>query len=99
VLDFNYGRADTQSCGAGAGRLPNAQLGIDNIREVFETQMGLTVEDGITLSGAHTLVHVHAEVSGYTGAAPAGQPPLAKINAWDNSPAVFDNHYWRRIQD
>ncbi len=51
----------------------------------------------VTLSGAHTLGHVHIENSGY------GFPPgyIVSVNAndttynaWDASPNVFDNGYY-----
>jgi len=93
-LDYNFGRVDTQSCDAGAGRLPNAQQGLDHLEQIFETQMGLTLEDGVTLSGAHTLGHVHPEASGYQSDQPASN---VRVNAWDNSPDRFDNRYWNNM--
>lgn len=38
------------------GRLPNATLGNDHLRQVFGVQMGLSDQDIVALSGGHTLV-------------------------------------------
>jgi catalase (peroxidase I) len=44
-IDYQYGRVDSATCSAGAGRLPNAQLGHNMLQQVFVTQMGLTLDD------------------------------------------------------
>lgn len=44
-IPFQYGRVDSVACEAGAGRLPNAQLGRNMLQQVFVTQMGLTMND------------------------------------------------------
>ena len=45
-VDFQYGRRDSHSCDAtAAGRLPKGEGGMEDISRVFETQMGLTLED------------------------------------------------------
>jgi hypothetical protein len=61
VINFYFGRKDTMSCAAGAGRLPNAQLGRSEFQRFFVQDLGLTLAEGITLIGAHTLVcfYVH----------------------------------------
>jgi len=45
-IPYQYGRIDNHDCAAGAGRLPNAQLGLNEFSRVFVKQMGLTLEDG-----------------------------------------------------
>ena len=83
TIPFQYGRRDSHSCEAGASRLPNAQLGLDEFMRVFVTQMGLTMHDAVVLLGAHTVGHVHPEVSGY------GKPNAdtnVTINAFDQTP-------------
>ena len=49
----------------------------------------------VTLIGAHTLGHVHTSASGYgvTPTGPNGTPQLVD-NAWDPTPATFDNKYY-----
>jgi catalase (peroxidase I) len=48
----------------------------------------------VTLSGAHTLGHVHLKNSGYS----TQEPPESKtVNAWDNSPAKFDSGYFKYL--
>lgn len=57
------------------------------------------VRVSVTLLGAHTVGHTHIPNEGY------GQPLSAfddsidpdLINAWDDSPAVFDNHYHKDL--
>ncbi len=67
-IQFQFGRRDAVSCPVPRDRLPNAQLGRSAIIQVFVTQMGLSLSDAITLIGAHTIGHVHPEISGYGGA-------------------------------
>ena len=61
-IPYQYGRKDNLVCAVGAGRLPSAQGGAATISQVFVTQMGLTLNDAVTLIGAHTLGHVHTQV-------------------------------------
>ena len=44
-IEYQYGRRDAQDCSAGRGRLPSGQAGLDEINQVFVTQMGLTMVD------------------------------------------------------
>lgn len=50
---FQYGRKQTTNCQAGQGRLPGAEGGLEQLALTFVKRMGLTLEDGITLLGAH----------------------------------------------
>ena len=93
-INYQFGRKDNAVCTAGAGRLPSAQGGIGTIQQVFVTQMGLTLDDTVTLIGAHTLGHVHTANSGY-GLPNANTNIL--INAWDSTPTVFDNQYYKSL--
>ena len=93
-INYQFGRKDNAVCSAGAGRLPSAQGGSSTIQQVFVTQMGLTMNDTVTLIGAHTLGHVHTEFSGY-GLPNANTNIL--INAWDTTPTVFDNQYYKSL--
>ena len=45
TINYQYGRKDSTNCNAGSGRLPDAQGGLNTIRKVFVTQMGLTMSD------------------------------------------------------
>jgi hypothetical protein len=45
TLPFQYGRRDNVDCEGGAGRLPSAQGGLDEISRVFVSQMGVTLND------------------------------------------------------
>ena len=96
VLPFQYGRKDNLNCKAGAGRLPDAQLGMPMLKTLFVTQMGLNLTDAVTLLGAHTIGHVHCANSGYCwkGLTPSTD---IRIDAWDDTPNVFDNQYYVNI--
>ena len=52
------------------------------------------MNDTVTLIGAHTLGHVHTQYSGY-GLPRANTSIL--INAWDSTPTVFDNQYYKSL--
>lgn len=45
-LPFYYGRKDSVTCAAGAGRLPAHQPGLSEYQRVYVNQMGLTIRDG-----------------------------------------------------
>ncbi|XBI52170.1 hypothetical protein VPH35_034578 [Triticum aestivum] len=66
------------------GRLPDATQGSDHLRQVFSTQMGLSDQDIVALSGGHTLGRCHKERSGFEG-------------AWTANPLIFDNSYFTYV--
>jgi hypothetical protein len=53
----------------------------------------------VALLGAHTLGHTHADASGYTTPLPANRPLQLTDNAWDSTPATFDNKYYQSMLD
>jgi len=94
TIPYQYGRKHNLVCSAGSGRLPSAALGLDEHTRVFVTQMGLDLNSGSILLGAHTLGHVHQANSGY-GLNDAAANILT--NAWDTTPTVFDNLYFNSL--
>ena len=44
-IPYQYGRVDNADCSLGAGRLPNAQLGLSGLSQSFVTKLGLTLND------------------------------------------------------
>lgn len=92
IIPYHYGRKDNTVCNDFSGRLPDAQFGLDVITEVFVNQMGLTIDDAVTLIGAHTLGHVSPQNSGFGVSNP--QRINFNTNGWDNTPDVFDNNYF-----
>jgi len=53
-------------------------------RQVFSTQMGLSDQDIVALSGGHTLGRCHKDRSGFEG-------------AWTANPLIFDNSYFTEL--
>ena len=94
VNPFYYGRVDTTNCSSGAGRLPSAQRGQDGYQSFFVEQLGFTLEEGITLLGAHSLGHVNPANSGYGLDVSGNTNNNPEYNAWDRTPATFDNAYY-----
>jgi hypothetical protein len=95
-IGFQFGRIDTQQCAVSEARLPSAQGGLNELNRVFVTNMGLTMSDAVTLLGAHSIGHVHAANSGYSSNN-INNNNINLINAWDNSPTVFDSTYYNSV--
>jgi catalase (peroxidase I) len=74
--------ADGSKCPAN-GRLPDASLGADHLREVFY-RMGFDDKEIVCLSGAHTLGRCHTDRSGFDG-------------PWTADPLKFDNTYFTNL--
>eukprot|EP01095_Lingulamoeba_sp_RSL-Kostka_P017191 TRINITY_DN879_c0_g1_i1.p1 TRINITY_DN879_c0_g1~~TRINITY_DN879_c0_g1_i1.p1 ORF type:complete len:416 (-),score=181.79 TRINITY_DN879_c0_g1_i1:73-1320(-) len=84
-IPFSFGRtdeSDNSKCPAN-GRLPDATLGADHLREVFG-RMGFNDKEIVCLSGAHTLGRCHAVRSGFDG-------------PWTTHPLRFDNQYFKNL--
>ncbi len=82
TIPFKFGRTDDAD-GAKAvanGRLPDAALGAQHLRDVFY-RMGFNDRDIVCLSGAHTLGSCHTNRSGFDG-------------PWTFNPQTFDNSYF-----
>mmetsp|Transcript_22361 Transcript_22361/g.33469 ORF Transcript_22361/g.33469 Transcript_22361/m.33469 type:complete len:405 (+) Transcript_22361:99-1313(+) len=84
-IPFEFGRTDDAD-GANCpmhGRLPDAALGAEHLREVFY-RMGFNDQDIVALSGAHTVGSCHERRSGFDG-------------PWTSNPIKFDNEYFRNL--
>eukprot|EP01038_Epipyxis_sp_PR26KG_P007455 gene7455-10165_t len=93
-INFQFGRKDRLECSEGINRLPSAQGSLDHIISVFVSRMGLTLEDGVTLLGAHSMGNVHVNISGY---GLISQVNRGTVNAWDNSPNYLTNEYYQSM--
>jgi len=81
-VPFKFGRsdaADGKTCPMN-GRLPDAALGAEHLREVFY-RMGFNDQEIVALSGAHTVGSCHEKRSGFDG-------------PWTKNPTKFDNEYF-----
>jgi hypothetical protein len=84
-VPFTFGRtddADGTNCPMN-GRLPDATLGAEHLREVFY-RMGFDDKEIVALSGAHTVGSCHERRSGFDG-------------PWTSNPIKFDNEYFRNL--
>ncbi|OAE33151.1 hypothetical protein AXG93_4773s1240 [Marchantia polymorpha subsp. ruderalis] len=79
TIEFIPGRKDSVAC-TPEGRLPDATKGHQHLRDIFH-RMGLSDQDIVALSGAHTLGRAHKERSGFDG-------------PWTSEPLKFDNSYF-----
>ncbi|PLW06952.1 hypothetical protein PCANC_10116 [Puccinia coronata f. sp. avenae] len=66
------------------GRLPDASLAHDHLRQVFY-RMGFNDREIVALSGAHNLGKCHTDRSGYEG-------------PWVNNPTRFSNQYFKFLK-
>jgi catalase (peroxidase I) len=84
-IPFRYGRKDdpdSSNCPPN-GRLPDASLGAQHLRDVFY-RMGFGDKEIVALSGAHTLGSCHKLRSGFDG-------------PWTTNPLKFDNEYFKNL--
>ncbi|SCZ97889.1 BZ3500_MvSof-1268-A1-R1_Chr3-3g06436 [Microbotryum saponariae] len=65
------------------GRLPDAALASDHLRDVFY-RMGFNDQEIVCLSGAHSLGRCHSDRSGFEG-------------PWSMSPTKFSTQYYRML--
>eukprot|EP00937_MAST-01D_sp_MAST-1D-sp2_P007487 g7487.t1 len=80
-VPVSRGRTDQGADGCPEnGRLPDAALGAQHLRDVFYRQ-GFNDREIVALSGAHTLGRCHVSRSGFDG-------------PWTSNPLKFDNEYF-----
>lgn len=86
-IPFRPGRTDepdNKTCPPD-GRLPDAALGQQHVRDIFYRQ-GFNDQEIVALSGAHSLGRCHTDRSGFWG-------------PWTRAPTTFSNEYYRELLD
>lgn len=92
-IPFYWGRIDNPNCEEGQSRLPNGTwTGFEFTKQIFVTQLGLTIDDAATLLGGHSVGRVFVNDSGF-GFDPANTTMLT-ANSWDATPLQLDNQYY-----
>ncbi|CAM6036963.1 unnamed protein product [Sphagnum compactum] len=81
-VPFHPGRKDAMKA-APDGRLPDPNKGADMLRSVFGAY-GMSDQDIVALSGAHTIGRCHKERSNFEG-------------PWTSNPLLFDNSYFKEL--
>jgi hypothetical protein len=66
--------------------MPGAESTLAQIRDIMQTQMAFQEHEWMCLTGAHALGRAARRNSGYGG-------------AWTQTPATFDNSYWRTMNN
>jgi len=85
-IPWSAGRKDgTPTQGSPDGRLPDASLGQDHIRNVFY-RMGFNDREIVALLGAHAIGRCHTDRSGYDG-------------PWTASPTIFSNDFFVQLTE
>jgi len=98
AIPFHYGRKDSVTCNVGAGRLPQAlTTSFSTTTGFFSANLGLTLQDTVTLLGAHSVGKVSPNKSGF-GINPPPNDPLVS-NTWDITPHILDNKYYVALLD
>lgn len=83
-MPFRFGRTDaTEAQCTKPGRLPDANLGTDHLRDIFY-RMGFNDQEIVALSGGHTIGRAYTENSGFDG-------------PWTENSAQFDNSYFKEL--
>jgi len=88
TVAFKYGRADSPDCSACSAameeRLPNEELGLSHVIDVFGTRMGFTNKEIVALMGAHSVGRMDPHVTGHAG-------------VWDDTMSLLDSAYYNTI--
>ncbi|CAN0874875.1 L-ascorbate peroxidase, cytosolic [Linum grandiflorum] len=82
-VPFHPGREHSK-VSSGFNNSIGISVGVDHLRDVFGTGMGLSDQDIVALSGGHTLGRCHKERSGFEG-------------PWTTNPLIFDNTYFTEL--
>jgi catalase (peroxidase I) len=94
-VPFFYGRRDNKgTCNLVTGRQPDALAASLSTTQGFFTKMSLTIDEVVTLLGAHSVGHMSVTKSGFGD---ENAQAILEGNSWDDTPHVLDNHYYLEL--
>jgi len=96
TVPFYYGRKDNKgTCNLSSSRQPDALATSFATTTSFFGKMSLSVDDIVTLLGAHSVGHMAIANSGFGD--DVARSTNLEANSWDQTPHILDNQYFVQL--